>query len=337
MRGRVVTPAAATTRWAGRKVLITGGMGFIGSTLAHRLADLAANVTILDNLTPSHGANPLNIAGIEDRLRVEIADLRHAGHLDHLVRDCEIIFNLAGQTSHLESMVDPFTDLDINCAGQLRLLEACRLHNPGVKLVYSSTRQIYGRPDSLPVDEKHPPHPVDINGINKMAAEWYHRLYHRVYGLRTIVLRLTNTYGPRMRIRDAHQTFLGLWIRLVLEGHPLAVWGGAQLRDFTYVDDCVDALLMAADNPAVEGGVFNIGGDRAISLAELAGLLISANGSGNLMEADFPPEQARIHIGDYQADDGAFRAATGWTPSVPLEVGLRRSLDYFRSHHAGYV
>lgn len=234
--------------------MITGGMGFIGSTLAHRLVGLGGEVTILDNMMASHGTNPLNITGIEGRVRVEIADLRHVGPLPDLVRNCDIIFNLAGQTSHLESMVDPLTDLDINCAGQLRLLEACRQHNPGVKLVYSSTRQVYGRPDRLPVDETHPLHPVDINGINKMAGEWYHRLYGQIHGLRTVVLRLTNTYGPRMRIKDAHQTFLGLWIRQVLEGGPLEVWGGAQLRDFTYVDDCVDALVMAADDPGVDGG-----------------------------------------------------------------------------------
>lgn len=317
--------------------MITGGMGFIGSTLAQRLVGLGGDVTILDNMMASHGANPLNITGIEGRVHVEIADLRHVGHLHDLVRNCDVIFNLAGQTSHLESMVDPLTDLDINCAGQLRLLEACRHHNPGVKLVYSSTRQVYGRPDRLPVDETHPPNPVDINGINKMAGEWYHRLYGQIHGLRTVVLRLTNTYGPRMRIKDAHQTFLGLWIRQVLEGGPLEVWGGAQLRDFTYVDDCVDALVMAADDPGVDGGVFNIGGDRVISLTALAHLLIAVNGGGHILEADFPPDRARIHIGDYHADDRAFRRATGWAPSVSLEDGLRRTLDYFRIHHAGYV
>jgi len=335
--GYALTQTAATGRWAGRKVMITGGMGFIGSTLAHHLVGLSAEVTILDNMTPSHGGSPLNITGIEDRLHIEIADLRHVAHLDQMVRDCDVIFNLAGQTSHLASMVDPLADLDINCAAQLRLLESCRHHNPGVKLVYTSTRQVYGRSDRLPVDETHSPHPVDINGINKMTAEWYHRLYGRVHGLRTVVLRLTNTYGPRMRIKDAHQTFLGLWIRQILEGRPLELWGGAQLRDFTYVDDCVEALILAADESAVEGGIYNIGGDRVLSLSDLARLLIATNGSGSCGETDFPTEQARIHIGDYHADDGAFRRATGWAPVVPLEDGLRRSLDYFRIHHAGYV
>lgn len=332
-----MTNTVAGNLWVGRRVLITGGMGFIGSTLARRLVAMAADVTILDNMTLSHGANPFNIAGIEDRLRIELADLRDAVQLDRLVKDSDVIFNLAGQTSHMQSMTDPFTDLDINGTAQLRLLETCRRHAPGVKLVYSSTRQVYGRPERLPVEETHPLNPVDINGIHKMTGEWYHRLYGRVHGLRTVVVRLTNTYGPRMRIKDAHQTFLGLWIRQVLQGQPLEVWGGAQLRDFTYVDDCVAALLAAADHPAVDGGVYNVGGERAIPLVDLARLLISINGGGQYREIDFPPEHARIHIGDYQADDRAFRRATGWAPAVLLEEGLRRSLDYFRQHQTRYV
>lgn len=332
-----LTQTAAAPHWAGRKVMITGGMGFIGSTLAQYLVEHFAEVTILDNVMPLHGANQQNIAGIESRVRLEIVDLRDVDHLGQLVGNQEIIFNLAGQTSHLASMVDPFNDLDINCRAQLCLLEACRQHNPGVKLVYTSTRQVYGRPQYLPVDEMHPLQPVDINGIHKMAGEGYHRLYGRVHGLRTVVLRLTNTYGPRMRIKDAHQTFLGLWIRQLLEGRPLEIWDGAQLRDFTYVDDCVSALLAAAESPVVDGSVYNIGGNRVISLTDLAHLLIAANGGGHCVATDFPPEQARIHIGDYHADDTAFRQATGWAPSVALEDGLRRSLDYFRTHRTAYV
>lgn len=328
---------AIAPHWAGRKVLITGGLGFIGSNLAQYLVGLSAYVTLVDNMMPLHGGNRQNIAGIKKHVRLKNVDLRDADHLDRLVGDQEIIFNLAGQTSHLASMVDPFTDLDVNCTAQLRLLEACRRHNPEVKVIYTSTRQVYGRPVHLPVDEMHPMQPVDINGVNKMAGEWYHRLYGSVHGLRTVVLRLTNTYGPRMRIKDAHQTFLGLWIRQILDGQPLAIWGGGQLRDFTYVDDCVAALLAAADNQIVDGGVYNIGGDRVISLTDLAHLLIAVNGGGTCVETEFPSEQARIHIGDYHADDTAFRQTTGWSPTVALEEGLRRSLDYFRTHRAAYA
>lgn len=332
-----MTSGITSKAWIGRRVLITGGLGFIGSNLAHRLVALGADVLIVDSLIPAYGGNLHNVAGIADRIRINISDIRDDHGLAHLVADREVIFNLAGQTSHLDSMTDPFTDLDINCTAQLKLLEVCRHTNPKVKLVFASTRQIYGKPDYLPVDEKHLLRPTDVNGINKMAGEWYHILYNNVYGLRSVSLRLTNTYGPRMRIKDARQTFLGVWIKLALEGKPLEVWGGAQLRDFTYVDDCVDALLLAADSPSVDGGIYNLGGDRVVSLADLARLVVEANGAGDYAVREFPAERKRIDIGDYYADDGAFRRITGWQPSVTLEAGLRSSLDYFRQNFAQYL
>src|SRR5574337_135773 len=227
--------------------LITGGLGFIGSNLARRLADLGARVTVLDSLIPQYGGKLFNLSGYEDRIRVNIADVRDEYSMDYLVRGQAYIFNLAGQVSHLDSMRDPYTDLEVNCRSQLSILEACRHYNPAVRIVYSGTRQIYGKPQYLPADERHPVDPVDINGVNKVAGEWYHMVYHRAYGLRTTSLRLTNTYGPRMRVVDARQTFLGVWLRRLLEGQPLRVYGtGAQKRDFNYVDDVVDALLLAA-------------------------------------------------------------------------------------------
>src|SRR6187455_3410571 len=233
--------------YRGRRVMITGGLGFIGSNIARRLVELGANVLLMDSLIPDAGANFFNIDGIADKVTVNIADVRQESTMNHLVRDREVIFNLAGQVSHIDSMKDPYTDLDINCRSQLSILEACRKHNPGLKLVYASTRQIYGKPDYLPVDERHPLHPVDVNGINKMAGEWYHILYNNVYGIRACALRLTNTYGPRMRVKDTRQTFLGIWIKQLIDGQPIQVWGdGAQIRDFNYVDDAVEALLLAA-------------------------------------------------------------------------------------------
>jgi UDP-glucose 4-epimerase len=225
--------------FAGKQVLVTGGLGFIGSALAHRLVALGAKVTLIDSLIPEYGGNLLNVRGIEDRVRINISDIRDVHSLRYLVRDMDLIFNLAGQTSHLDSMRQPIADLEINCAAQLSLLETLRQHNPTTKIVFASTRQIYGKPDYLPVDEKHLLRPTDVNGINKMAGEWYHILYNNVYGLRATALRLTNTYGPRMRVKDARQTFLGIWIKLALEGQPFEVWGGDQLRDFSYVDDAV--------------------------------------------------------------------------------------------------
>jgi UDP-glucose 4-epimerase len=320
-----------------KRVMITGGLGFVGSALAERLVNLGSDITLVDSLFPNSGGNIFNIAPIKDRVRVETIDVRDVSKLTALLPGFDCIFNLAGQTSHLDSMNDPLTDLEVNCRAQLTLLEACRTVNAGVIVVFASTRQVYGRPRYLPVDEEHPLHPPDVNGVNKMAGENYHILYHDVYGIPTTVLRLTNTYGPRMRVKDARQTFIGLWLRRVLEGQPFEVWGGEQRRDFTYVDDAVEALLLAASVPGTKGRIFNIGGDGAYTLREVADLLISANGGGDFAARDFPPERKRIDIGDYFADDRLFRDTTGWRPLVPISEGLSHSLAYFRMHLAHYV
>jgi UDP-glucose 4-epimerase len=319
-------------RFSGAKVLITGGLGFIGSNLARRLVELGSAVTLVDSLVPEYGGNRFNIDGLENRVRVNISDVRDPYSLRTHVAGQDFLFNLAGQTSHLDSMEDPFTDLEINCRAQLSILETCRRSNPSARIVFASTRQIYGRPERLPVDERHPLRPVDVNGINKLAGEFYHRLYHDVYELPACVLRLTNTYGPRMRIKDARQTFVGVWIRLLLEGKPFEVWGGQQLRDFTYVDDCVEALLLAAVRPAAAGQIFNLGGGEATSLVDLARLLVEVNGSGHFAQREFPADRKRIDIGDYYADDGLIRKTLGWRPDVSLRDGLKRTLDFFRTN-----
>lgn len=321
-----------------RRVLITGGIGFIGSTLARRLVAAGARVTLVDSLIPEFGGNLFNLAGIEPSVRVNISDVRDVHSMRYLVGDHEILFNLAGQTSHMDSMKDPFTDLEINCRSQLAILETCREVNPAIRVVFASTRQIYGRPEYLPVDERHLLRPVDVNGVNKMAGEWYHVLYHQVYGIPACALRLTNTYGPRMRVKDARQTFVGIWIRLLLEGKPFEVWEGGQKRDFTYVDDAVEALLLAALHPAAPGGVFNLGGaEPPVTLKELAELLIQANEGGEYSLRSFPEDRRRIDIGDYYADDRLLREAFGWRPKVRLGEGLRRTLAYYREHLTRYL
>ena len=323
--------------YAGKRVLITGGLGFIGSNLARTLVRCGAEVLIVDSLVPEYGGHLRNLRGIEKQVRVNLADVRDHHVLPVLLEGRDVLFNLAGQTSHLDSIQDPETDLEINCRAQLSILEACRRHNPGLAVVFASTRQIYGKPDYLPVDERHPLRPVDVNGINKCAGEWYHTLYHQVHGLRTCVLRLTNTIGPRMRVKDARQTFLGVWVRQLLEGKPIEVWGGAQLRDFTYVDDCVDALLRAAQNPAAAGRVFNLGGRERISLADLAHLMVEVNGAGRVVVREFPAERKKIDIGDYYADWTLIRDTLGWQPRTALPAALRRTLSYYRKELPHYL
>jgi UDP-glucose 4-epimerase len=325
------------TDFTGRKVLVTGGLGFLGSNLARRLVELGARVTLVDSLIPEYGGNLFNVAGLEDKVRVNVSDVRDQHSFRYLVGGQHYLFNLAGQTSHMDSMTDPFTDLEINARAQLSILETCRKHNPGVKVVFASTRQIYGKPDRVPVDEGHLLRPVDVNGINKMAGEWYHILYNNVHGIRTCSLRLTNTIGPRMRVKDARQTFVGVWVRLVLEGKPFEVWEGQQLRDFTYVDDAVDAFLLAAAREDANGRVYNLGGDGAVSLKELADLLVKANGGGEYRLMSFPADRKRIDIGDYYADYGLIRSQLGWSPRVPLAEGLTRTLAYYREHLNHYL
>jgi UDP-glucose 4-epimerase len=319
------------------RVLITGGLGFIGSNLARRLVALGAHVLLVDSLIPEYGGNVFNVAGIEDQLRINIADMRDEHGLRHLVQGQDFIFNLAGQVSHTDSMNDPYTDLEINARSQLSLLEACRRRNPTAKIIFASTRQLYGKPEYLPVDERHPQRPVDVNGINKMAGEWYHIVYHNVYGLPTVSLRLTNTYGPRMRVKDARQTFLGWWLRQLVEGQTLQVFGdGRQIRDFNYVDDVAEALLLAAVNECANGQIYNLGGDQPINLLELAQLMIDINGRGDYTLIPFPADRKPIDIGDYYGDYTKIHTELGWQPKVGLREGLAKTLGYYEANGERY-
>jgi UDP-glucose 4-epimerase len=316
--------------FAGKSVLVTGGLGFIGSNLARTLSDLGARVTVVDSLIPEYGGNLFNLKGYESRIRINIADIRDEFSMAYLVQGQDYLFNLAGQTSHLDSMRNPFVDLDINCRSQLFILEACKNHNPAVKVVYASTRQIYGRPDFLPVHEGHLLHPTDVNGINKMAGEWYHILYNNVHGIRTCALRLTNTFGPRMRVKDARQTFLGIWIRNLIQGKTVEVWGdGLQVRDFNYVDDVIEALLMAALSERSHGQIFNLGSPEHVSLIDLAALVIKIHGKGDYKVIPFPEDRKPIDIGDYYADYSRIRDVLDWNPRLSLEEGLSRTLQYY--------
>ncbi len=299
--------------YANKKILVTGGLGFIGSNLGRQLLNLGAQVTLVDSLIPQYGGNLFNIDDIKDKVRVNISDVRDPHAMAHLIKGQDYLFNLAGQTSHLDSMNNPQVDLDINASAQLSILESCRKSNPDIRVVFASTRQLYGKPEYLPVDEKHPIRPVDVNGINKLAGEWYHLLYNNVYGIRACALRLTNTYGPGMRVKDARQTFLGIWVRLLIEGQPIKIFGdGLQLRDFNYVDDCVDALLCAGSQEQAWGKVFNLGSREVVNLRDLAQMLISIGHKGSLELVPFPPERKIIDIGDYYSDYSLIEKELGW-------------------------
>ena len=328
-------PGAAA--WSQQRVLITGGLGFIGSNLARRLCALGAEVTLVDSLIPEYGGNAHNIADLQGRVRVNIADVRDPHSMNHLVLGQDCLFNLAGQTCHVDSMRDPLTDLEINCRAQLSILEACRRRNPSIKIVFSSTRQIYGAPRYLPVDESHPLAPIDVNGIHKLAGENYHLLYHRVHGIRASVLRLTNTYGPRMRVKDDRQTFLGIWFKRLLDGEPILVFGdGKQMRDFNYVDDVTDALLLAASDPRADGQIFNLGAPERLTLDELAALMVEIHGAGARELVPFPAERKAIDIGSYYSDHALIGKRLGWHPRVPLREGLERTLAFYAENRQHY-
>ncbi len=321
-----------------RSALITGGLGFIGSNLARRLVDLGSHVTLVDSLIPEYGGNLFNVAGYEDRLRINIADVRDPYSMQALVQGQDVVFNLAGQVSHLDSMHDPYTDLEINARSQLTILEACRYQNPTAKIVYAGTRQQYGKPQYLPLDEQHLQRPTDVNGVNKLAGEWYHIVYHNAYDLRTSSLRLTNTYGPRQLLKHNRQGFIGWFIRLAVQGETIQLYGdGSQLRDLCYVDDAVDAFLRVGASSEADGEVYNLGGTRPVSLLEIAETLVRITGCGRVELVPWPEERKRIDIGDVYSSYAHIEHALGWSPSTSMENGLQHTIEYYRANLQMYI
>lgn len=324
--------------YKGRSVLITGGLGFIGSNLAHALIEIGGvDVAIVDSLERGQGGNLHNIDGIRDRVKLHIADMGDNAVINHLVGGVDFIFNLAGSVSHLDSMNDPQRDLELNCNAQLVLLEACRSFNPHVKIIFTSTRQIYGTPVYLPLDERHRVEPPDINGIHKLAAEQYHLLYRRVYGIRSVCLRLTNTYGPRQLLLHDRQSFIAWFIRQAMEGRVIELFGeGKQRRDLNYVDDVIEALLLAGASETAEGEIFNLGGAEPILLSSLAEELIRVTGRGSVRCLPFPPERQSIDIGNAYSSYDKIESVLGWRPRTSLRDGLTRTVRFYQEQRAHY-
>ena len=314
------------------RVLVTGGMGFIGSNLAIALVREGAHVTVVDAQVPGCGADPDNLDEVCGQIRVSTDDMQNADRMTELIPGQDVIFNLAGEISHIRSITDPLRDLSLNCAAQLQFLNLCHLLNPSAAIVYASSRQVYGTPKYLPVDEEHPVNPVDFNGVHKHAAEQYHFLLRQQYHMQTICLRLGNIYGPRQAIHQDCRGFIDSFVRAALEGKPISVFGdGTQLRGLLYVDDVVDAFLKAglAGSEAVR--VYNIGAPEPVSLLEIAHTLSRITSSPPPLLAPFPPERLAIDIGSFHSSSEKFRREFGWAPRVALEEGLRRTIEFFQS------
>ncbi len=324
------TPLIESENFSGKGILITGGAGFIGSSLAQRLVEYGARVALVDILDPDTGANLFNLSGFKDKVQLTLADITDERIMVPLIKDRDYLFNLAGLSSHLGSTLNPFKDLEANVTSQLKFLEMCRINNPSIRIVFASTRQVYGVVEKIPVNERQSPSPIDHNGVSKLAASYYHILYHKLYGMWTSTLRMTNVYGPRMRVKDDHQNFLGWWIRLLLEGKELPVYGdGRRIRDFNFVDDVVEALLLAMVNPAAKGQIYNLGA-QPVSLVELANLLVRLNGSGAYRMVPLPKNRSKIDIGDYAGDYSKIKRQLGWEPRTGLEEGIVKTLEYYR-------
>jgi len=320
-----------------KNILVTGGLGFIGSNLAIRLVEEGAHVTLLDAMLPLYGGNLFNIEPIRDKVRVNFSDIRDRNSMEYLVRDQDYIFHLAGQVSHVDSILDPFTDVDINVNGTLSVLEACRKSNPQARIIFTGTRGQYGPSVKLPVDETAPTNPMGMYAITNLTAEKIILMYQRVHGIRGVCLRITNTYGPRHHMKHNRYGVLNWFIRLALDDETIPIFGdGRILRDFLYVDDLVEALVSCGLTEAAYGEIFNVGSGTAVSFIDLANKIIEFAGSGRCEYTPFTTERKALEPGDYWADVSKIEAAVGWQPKVPLDEGLRRTIAYYRDYRDHY-
>lgn len=324
-------------KYKGKKIMITGGLGFLGSSLARRLVNISSEIVLVDVMLSLYGGNLFNIEDIKNKVKTEIKDIRDKEAIERLIPGCHYIFNIAGQVSHVDSMTDPFLDLDINARGNLVLLEACKKLNRDVKIIYAGTRGQYGKLEYIPVDEKHKMEPTDIYGVNKMAAEHYHMIYSRVHNIWATSLRINNTYGPRHQMKHGKYGILNWFIRLAMDGEEIKVFGdGTQLRDYNYVEDVIDAMLMAGSDEKSNQEVYNLGSGQPLKFIDLVKKIIETAESGSYRQIPWPKERKDIEIGDYLADFSKIKNKLGWEPKIFINEGLKKTVDFYKNYKDRY-
>lgn len=323
--------------YRGRRVLITGGLGFLGSNLCLSLVEQGAHVTVTDALLPGYGGNLHNIEPVRSAVNLQFADVRDRHAMNQVVQGQDVIFHIAAQTSHVDSMVDPYLDVDINLNGTLNLLEAIRHHAPHARFVYAGTRAQYGKMRSSQVVEEDLPNPTDIYGVNKLAGEYYAMLYSRIYGFPAASLRMTNAYGPRHQMRSAKYGILNWFVRLALEDRVIPIYGdGAQLRDYLYVGDAVGAFLAAGAGNHAAQSIYNVGGNPPVRFVDMARRVVELAGSGRIEFQEWPQDRKAIESGDFATDVSRIRRELGWSPTVPFDEGLRSTIEFYRANKSAY-
>lgn len=320
-----------------KRILVTGGLGFIGSNLSARLVALGAKVTIVDNMIPRLGGNLFNVKEVVDDIHINFSDVRDSHSMDYLVKGQDVIFHLAGQVNHVDSIRNPIQDLDINCRGTLVLLESCRKHNREVKIIFAGTRGEYGSSVTLPVAEDHPTNPKGIYAVTNLTAEKMVLVYHDVHNISGTCLRITNTFGPRHQMSHDEYGVLNWFIRKAIDDELIPVFGdGLILRDFLYVDDLVDCFLKVATCVHAFGEVFNVGTGIPTHFIELAKMIIEIAGSGKMALTEFTKERKEVEPGDYYTDISKINRLVRWKPETSLKEGLRKTIDFYRKHKAEY-
>lgn len=329
-------PSTLADHFQDKQVLITGGLGFIGSSIANALVPLGATVTVVDAMLPLYGGNYFNVEDIKDQIEVVEGDIRDMDLMQQLVKGKDYVFNLAAQVSYIDSKDEPFLDLDINGKGHLTVLEAVRTQAPQAKVLFSSSRMVYGRILSTPVREEHPTDPLSLYGIHKLLGEKYYRYYSATFGIHTVSVRIPNPYGPRQQMKHSKYSIVGWFLRQAMENQTIRIFGdGTQERDYLYIDDIVDAFLHLAVQGET-GQVYNIGTHERIRFIDMVEAILREVKSGQKEHVPWPENYEKNETGNYIADTTKIETLTGWHPQISLDAGIKRMADYYQQYQAHY-